>query len=66
MATMVHKASKEKMGLQVQTALMVPMASTEIKVLMDRMVLLALVAGLAIGVRPALMALLDLLVYKAS
>jgi len=63
---MVHKASKEKMGLQVQTALMVPMASTEIKVLMDRMVLLALVAGLAIGVRPALMALLDLLVYKAS
>jgi len=66
LATMVHKASKEKMGLQVQTALMVPMASTEIKVLMDRMVLLALVAGLAIGVRPALMALLDLLVYKAS
>lgn len=63
---MVHKANKEKMGLQVQTALMVPMASTEIKVLMDRMVLLALVAGLAIGVRPALMALLDLLVYKAS
>lgn len=62
---MVHKASKEKKGLQVQTALMVPMASTEIKVMMDRMVLLALVAGLAIGVRPALMALSDHLVYKA-